>query len=69
MSVEETLPNLWRIPVPLPGNPLKELNSYLIMGKGENLLIDTGFRRAECRDALASQSSRDTAGALRIFRQ
>lgn len=54
MRAEEILPSLWRIPVPLPGNPLKELNSYLIMGKGENLLIDTGFRRAECREALAS---------------
>ena len=50
--MEELLPGLWRIPVPLPGNPLKELNSYFIQGNGENLLIDTGFRMPECRQAL-----------------
>lgn len=40
------------IPVPLPNNPLKELNAYLIMGRERNLLIDTGFRAPECRDAV-----------------
>ena len=44
--------NLYRIGVPLPGNPLKELNSYLIRGTEGDLLIDTGFRREECRAAL-----------------
>lgn len=54
MELNEILPGLWRIPVPLPENPLRELNSYFIMGKGHNLLIDTGFRRPECREALLS---------------
>ena len=27
---EEIRKNLYRVPVPLPGNPLKELNSYVI---------------------------------------
>lgn len=40
--------------VPLPGNPLKNLNAYLIKGKDRNLLIDTGFNRPECRAALLS---------------
>lgn len=44
--------NLYRIGIPLPGNPLKELNSYLIRGTEGDLLIDTGFRREECRIAL-----------------
>lgn len=46
--------NIWCIDVILPENPLKLLNSYLIKGApGEkNLLIDTGFRRAECWEAL-----------------
>ncbi|MDD3165328.1 MAG: MBL fold metallo-hydrolase, partial [Oscillospiraceae bacterium] len=48
---QELAPNLFRIDVPLPGNPLKNLNAYLIRGS-RSLLIDTGFRRAECRDAL-----------------
>ena len=44
--------HIYRIPVPLPGNPLKELNAYLIKGRDRNLLIDTGFRQDECRQAL-----------------
>ncbi|MPM48547.1 Hydroxyacylglutathione hydrolase [bioreactor metagenome] len=50
--VQEILPGIFRIPVPLVGNPLKELNSYLIQGKSGNLLIDTGFRQEPCRQAL-----------------
>ncbi|MFQ7450231.1 MAG: hypothetical protein ACLRNQ_01020 [Flavonifractor plautii] len=38
---------LYRIPVPLPGNPLRELNSYLLRGQERSLLIDTGFRQEE----------------------
>lgn len=50
--IEEILPNFYRIEVPLPGNPLKALNSYLIKGRERNLLIDTGFNREECRKVL-----------------
>ena len=49
---EEVWQGIYRIPVPLPNNPLKELNSYLIRGKEGNLLIDTGFRQEACRQAL-----------------
>lgn len=49
---EEVLKNIFRIKVPLPNNPLRILNSYLIVGDGENLLIDTGFKHPECREAL-----------------
>lgn len=38
--------------MPLPGNPLKALNSYFIRGRDRSLLIDTGFNREECRTAL-----------------
>ena len=52
-GIVEVLPGVYRIPVPLPGNPLKELNSYVIRGKGnKNLLVDTGFRLEACRKAL-----------------
>ena len=45
--------NIYSIFVPLPENPLKNLNAYFIRGEGgRNLLIDTGFRRDECREAL-----------------
>ena len=51
--VTQVAPNLYRIPVPLPGNPLKNLNAYLIRGH-RNLLVDTGFRQEACRTALKS---------------
>ncbi len=46
--VEEILPGLYRIEVPLPNSPLKALNSYLVKGQGRFLLIDTGMNREEC---------------------
>lgn len=52
---EQIIPNLYRIPVPLLGNPLKELNAYLIRGTDRPLLIDTGFRQDPCRQALFAQ--------------
>ena len=44
--------NIYTIPVPLPNNPLRSLNSYVIKGEDRNLLIDTGFRLEACRQAL-----------------
>ncbi|MCR4442524.1 MAG: MBL fold metallo-hydrolase [Peptococcaceae bacterium] len=50
--VQEVAAGIYRIEVPLPGNPLKYLNSYLIRGRGKNLLVDSGFNRPECREYL-----------------
>ena len=50
--VEEILPRLHRIVVPLPGNPLKEINSYVLTSDDRNLIIDTGMNRPECREVL-----------------
>jgi len=52
--VEEVSKNIYRIPVTLPGNPLKELNSYLISDPERCVLIDTGFRLPACKQALLS---------------
>ena len=52
---ERLAPNLWRLDIPLEGNPLKNLNSYLITGGERSLLIDTGFRQDSCRRALTDQ--------------
>ncbi len=52
--VTELLKNIYRIEVPLPDNPLLLLNSYLIRGDDRSLIIDTGFNRPECREALMS---------------
>lgn len=49
---EEILPGLYRIVVPLPNSPLKDLNSYVIKGKDRNLIIDTGFNRTVCHEAM-----------------
>lgn len=49
--VSQLAPNLYTIPVPLPNNPLKNLNTYVLTGS-RNLLIDTGFHQPECREAL-----------------
>ncbi len=51
--IEEVLPNLYRIEIPLPNNPLRVLNSYFIRGKERNLLIDTGFNLDVCWLAMA----------------
>ena len=50
--IREVETNIYAISVPLKGNPLKYLNSYLIRGNERDLLIDTGFRRDSCREAL-----------------
>jgi len=52
--VEQILPDLYRIEIPLPGNPLKALNAYLIKGSSRSLLIDTGMNRTECLDPMRS---------------
>jgi len=52
--IEEILPNLYRIEIPLPQSPLKYLNSYLVRASGHSLLIDTGMNREECRRAMFS---------------
>ncbi len=54
IMTEKIRDNIYRIGVRLPNNPLKELNSYLILGEESDLLIDTGFRMEECRQDLAA---------------
>lgn len=49
--IEQIFPDVYRIAIPLPNNPLKATNSYFIRGAEKNLLIDTGFNRNECRAA------------------
>lgn len=45
-------PNIYRISVPLPENPLKNLNCYVVKTGDKDLVIDTGFNRKECLDEL-----------------
>ncbi len=50
--IEEILPNLYRVEIPLPKNPLKWLNSYLVRGANRVLIVDTGFNQDECQAAM-----------------
>ena len=52
--IEEILPNLYRIEVPIPGNPLKAVNSYVIKAQGYSLIIDTGMNQEESLKVLSS---------------
>lgn len=56
--IEEVVPRLYRLEIPLPQSPLKALNSYLIKGDGRFLLIDTGMNRDECLSAMTSSLKR-----------
>lgn len=50
--ITEIIPNIYKIDVVLPQNPLKNLNCYVIKGCERNLIIDTGFNRQECLQSL-----------------
>ena len=50
--IDEVSPGLFCIRIPLPQSPLKYLNSYVIKGADRNLVIDTGFNRQECLQAM-----------------
>lgn len=50
--IDLVVPNIYRIEIPLPNNPLRTLNSYLIKDEDRNLLIDTGFNLEACRNAM-----------------
>lgn len=47
-------PSIYNIQVDFPQNPLRSLNVYVIVTPTKNLIIDTGFNRIECREALWS---------------
>jgi len=46
--ITEVYPNIFKNEIPLPKNPLKAINSYIIISENRNLIIDTGFNTSEC---------------------
>lgn len=46
--IQQITSNIYEIKVRLAGNPLRDLNSYVILSDDRNLLIDTGFNTEEC---------------------
>jgi glyoxylase-like metal-dependent hydrolase (beta-lactamase superfamily II) len=49
---DQIMPGIYRIEIPLPNNPLKATNSWLIRGEKRNLLVDTGFNTKVSREAM-----------------
>jgi len=47
-------PDIFNIYIPLPGNPLKNLNCYVLKTPEKSLVIDTGFNLQESKEALLS---------------
>ena len=47
----EIAKNIYKTVVPLPNNPLRDINVYIIKGD-RNLIIDSGFNRPECEEVL-----------------
>lgn len=50
--IENILPGIYRIEVPLTGNPMKNVNAYLIKGKDRHLLVDTGWNHDEALNVM-----------------
>ena len=51
-KIKQIRDDLYCAEIPLPKNPLKATNSYVIRGNERNLIIDTGMNRPECKNAL-----------------
>jgi glyoxylase-like metal-dependent hydrolase (beta-lactamase superfamily II) len=50
--IDEVRPSIFRMEIPLPDNPLKAINSYVIKGEDHFLMIDTGMNRPECMEVM-----------------
>jgi glyoxylase-like metal-dependent hydrolase (beta-lactamase superfamily II) len=49
--IEEILKNIYKIQIPLTGNPLNAMNSYVFKGVERTLIVDVGWNQNACRDA------------------
>lgn len=49
---QEVYNNIFIQKIPLPNNPLKFLNCYIIKSDEKNIIIDTGFNLKACMDAM-----------------
>jgi len=52
MAIEQILDSIYKIEIPLPRNPLKSVNDYLIKDGRKSILIDTAMNMQECSAAL-----------------
>jgi glyoxylase-like metal-dependent hydrolase (beta-lactamase superfamily II) len=55
-AVEEIIPGIFRLPLPLPGGvDLTHINIYLVRGRSSCLLVDAGWNTPETLDILKKQ--------------
>ena len=50
--MQEVYKNIYLVELPLPDNPLKYLNFYIIKGNNKSLIVDTGFNREDTKQAI-----------------
>jgi glyoxylase-like metal-dependent hydrolase (beta-lactamase superfamily II) len=50
--IQELLEDIHRLEIPLPRNPLRVINSYVVRGRDRCLMIDTGMNRPESIEAM-----------------
>lgn len=50
--MKEVFKNIYTFEVTLPKSPLKEINSYVILGNDRNILLDTGYNMPESKEDL-----------------
>ncbi|MCR2044583.1 MBL fold metallo-hydrolase [Anaerosalibacter massiliensis] len=48
--MREVYKNIYLAELPLPNNPLKYLNFYIIKDQGKSMIIDTGFNREDTKE-------------------
>jgi len=63
---EEVFPDIYRIQLPLPQNPLRAINAYLVKGPDRSLMIDTGMNRPECIGAMQAALAELTVDRTRL---
>ena len=51
----EVIPGIHQLKVPIPNNPIGFVNTYLVQGEGDWMLVDTGWNTPEAFNALESQ--------------
>lgn len=50
--MREIYKDIYMKELPLPNNPLKYLNFYLVKGKDKSMIIDTGFNREDTKEEI-----------------
>lgn len=50
--MREVYKNIYLKELPLPNNPLKSLNFYIIKGQEKSMIIDTGFNREDTKEEI-----------------